>query len=126
MHLNNSTNHTDPTTATSPVCLAVGAVLARLTREVPALLLHAAPYLALVSQFSSAWPQAKRADPRGKAIWEACWLSRFLSASLLIDLHNYIRSNPDWRYLPVLVGKGEKIATDYVCGIRRGETFVFL
>lgn len=45
---------------------------------------------------------------RGRATWAACWLSCFLSTSSLIDFQNYITSNPDWHYLPVLVGKGEE------------------
>ena len=97
------------------MCLAVGTTPARLTSEVPALLFHAASYLAFMSWFSGARPWAKCADPRGRVTWEVCWLSRFLSTSSLIDSRNYVRSNADWHNLPVLVGKGEKISTDYVC-----------
>lgn len=92
----------------------------RLTREVPAPLLHAASYLTLVSWLSGVWPWVKRAEPRGRATWEVCWLSHSLSTSWLIDSHNYISSNPDWLYLPALVGKGEKIAIDYVCKNKAG------
>lgn len=64
------------------------------------------------------WSWAKHSNPRGSTTWEACWLSCFLSASSLASSQNYVSSNTDWLYLPVLVGRGEEIAAAYICRIR--------
>lgn len=82
-------------------------MVARLTQEIPALLFHALPCLALLSWLSGVWPQARCADPRGRAAWECAGNS--IIPALLCSVIQGISSKPDWHYLPISRDRGRKM-----------------